>query len=253
VSGDAAERGRLKRSVPQRGARCRDGRPGWTIVPIFQCSAKTDGESRSLGADIDQPIPRNGPASTGAAAQTAAQSFEAGRSSTMHLSSPCRSMPRHKRRRGNRGGRDAARLCGTISTLIRHASRGATFSVRPLAIAMVETTPTQLMATVGPPHLSPALLTSARRSAVAVPSETPTTHKEHRAAAIGPATLLETGLARGFAPGPAGRTGHGRPSHAIVTNVTNVVWRLPFLGATTETPIAANGRGFFSPPAKRTD
>jgi hypothetical protein len=37
----------------------------------------------------------------------------------------------------------------------------------------------------------------------------------------------ETGLARGFAPGPAGGTGHGRPSHAIVTIV---VWRLLFWG-----------------------
>ena len=76
--------------------------------------------------------------------------------------------------------------------MIRHASRGATSPVRPLPIAMVETTlGAQLVATVGPPHLAPALLTSAGHAAVAVSPETRTTHKEQRAAAIGPATLLQ--------------------------------------------------------------
>ena len=134
--------------------------------------------------------------------------------------------------------------------MIRHASRGATLPVRSLAIAMVETTlGSQLMATVGPAHLSPALLASARRPAIAVSSKTRTTDEEQRAAAIGPTTLLKKQDLRAVShPVPQAGLDTGAP----LMPSSRSSFGGCFLGATTETPIATNDRGFFSPPAKRT-
>jgi hypothetical protein len=189
--------------------------------------------------------------SAGTPAQTATQGSVTGRSSTRHLLDPSRSTPQRTARRGrSRGLRDAARAKAEVATLIRHARRGAAPTVGPLTIAVVEPAlRTLLVPTVGPPPLSSALFASTRFVAVAVPAKARATNPEHRAATIGPATLLKEEDLRAV-PHPVPKAGLDTGASLMARSVS--LCGACSCGATTETPIAANGRGFVSPPPERT-
>lgn len=149
-------------------------------------------------------------------------------------------------RQGDRRAADTAAGRGPLSTLIRHASSGATAAVGPLTVAMIQTTfRALLMTAIGGAPLTPALEPSTVGAAVALPAVTTAADPKHRRAAFASAMSLQKWSLRPLRhPVPlAGLDNAGRSWEAQSRRLRDG------LRIDSQNPGRINGRGFVFPPA----